>query len=99
MTLSITNFEIDEVLTMSQGRSPVITRGNPHRRYIDHVLGSPVVFLIGLLHHRRPRPNRVSSVAILSPSAIGDTIIASALARDLKTLMPECRVTVFIAPS
>jgi len=55
--------------------------------------------MIALSRRKRSVPKNISSVAILSCSAIGDTIIASGIARDIKARNPDCFITVFVAPS
>jgi heptosyltransferase-3 len=74
-------------------------RGSKIRRQLDYVFGVPLILLIALFRRTRAVPESISSVAILSGSAIGDTIVASGIARDLKSRAPDCFVTVFVAPS
>lgn len=73
-------------------------RGNRLKRHLDHLLGLPILLLMGFFRRTRPAPDRILRVGILSCSAIGDTIIASAIARDLKASNPGCFVIVFIPP-
>lgn len=38
-------------------------------------------------------------MGVLSCTTIGDTIVASAIARDIKHALPDCRVVAFVAPA
>jgi len=74
-------------------------RGSQLKRQIDHVVGTPLLLALGLLRRKRHLPTKIATVGILSCSAIGDTIIASAIARDLKAAFPGCRVVAFVGLS
>src|SRR5271166_4017292 len=74
-------------------------RGGQVRRRVDHLMGTPLLLVLGLLRQRRRPPQKINSVGILSCSTIGDTVIVSAIARDLKVAFPGCRITVFISSS
>jgi heptosyltransferase-3 len=48
---------------------------------------------------RRRCPERITTVGILSCATIGDAIVASAIARDIRHAWPDCRVVAFVAPA
>ena len=82
--------------------SPVLRialRGSRLRRLIDHLIGAPLLLLLAGIRRRRHLPAAINSVGIVSCSAIGDTIVASAIARDIKAALPNCHVVVFVASS
>ena len=74
-------------------------RGSRMRRWADHLVGTPALVLLGLARRRRRRPDRIATVGVLSCTTIGDAIIASAIARDIKQALPFCRVIAFVAPA
>ncbi len=74
-------------------------RGSQLKRKIDHAVGTPLLLALGSLRSRRSVPPVIGTVGIISCAAIGDTIIASAIARDLKAALPSCRVIAFISSS
>jgi ADP-heptose:LPS heptosyltransferase len=74
-------------------------RGSRLRRFIDHWIGSPILFVLGLVWPKRAIPNRIDVIGLLSLSAIGDTIVASAIANDLKRTLPSVKIIVFVGPS
>jgi heptosyltransferase-3 len=72
-------------------------RGNQLLRNLDHIIGTPLLLALSLTRRKRLVPEKISTVGILSCSAIGDTIIASAIARDIKIAFSSCKVIVFIS--
>src|SRR3954468_24165114 len=77
----------------------VTSRGNSLRRQLDLFLGSPILFALGHLRTKRRRPELLQKIGIITCSAIGDSILASAIARDLKCAFPGLRITAFISTS
>jgi heptosyltransferase-3 len=74
-------------------------RGNRSNRFVDFWIGSPLLYVLGLLRTKRKIPDHKEIVGILSLSAIGDTILASAIASDLKKALPSARIIAFVSPS
>lgn len=65
-------------------------RGNPVLRSIDYFIGIPLIFFLG---HLRPKskikPNNPKRIALLKTAGIGDTVLLSAISKDLKQAFPE----------
>jgi heptosyltransferase III len=74
-------------------------RGNRLNRLLDRWLGCPVVFVLGLLHHKRSRPPQVRRIGILAFGAMGDALLLSSLLHDLRVGFPLCSITVFASNS
>jgi heptosyltransferase-3 len=74
-------------------------RGSRLRRRVDHLIGTPALFFIGLSRRKRRMPDNIGMIGLFSLSAIGDTIIASAIANDLKAAFPAAKVIAFVEPS
>lgn len=70
-------------------------RGNPFLRAADRGLGIPIVATAGLLRRRRPRPSSFERIGVLNSTNIGDTVLLSAVLRDLATSHPGCDVVLF----
>jgi heptosyltransferase I len=70
-------------------------RGNPHLRAADRLLGIPVVAAAGLVRRRRARPDAIGRIAALNSTNIGDTVLLSAVLRDLAHALPETEVVLF----
>ncbi|OQX28701.1 MAG: hypothetical protein B0D92_07550 [Spirochaeta sp. LUC14_002_19_P3] len=70
-------------------------RGNALLRFLDRVFGIPVVFFVGLFSRRRKVPENIESIGVLAIAAIGDTILLSAVLRDLQSALGEVKLTVF----
>ncbi|QEN05687.1 lipopolysaccharide heptosyltransferase family protein [Thiospirochaeta perfilievii] len=70
-------------------------RGNSSLRFFDRYLGIPIVFLLGLFHFKRKKPERFNSVGVLATAAIGDTLLISPILKDLKKRYPGSDITIF----
>ena len=84
---------------MSRRPPQPFKRGLRSRRLIDRLIGCPALFVLGLCRSKRKVPDHINVIGILSLSAIGDTIIASAIARDLKIAHPSAKIIAFVGPS
>ena len=73
-------------------------RGNPRLRLLDRYLGIPVVALGGLLRRPRPVPESPRRIGVLNSTNIGDTVLLSAVVRDLASAFPEAEVVFFAGP-
>lgn len=76
----------------------LMQRGSALKRRVDGMLGTPALMLLSGLRRLRDVPWEMSSIGIMSCAALGDTVLASAIARDIKRALPGCTVTAFIAP-
>jgi len=75
-------------------------RGNQTLRFFDRYLGIPLVFTLGLFRLRkRNRPEEIKSIGILATAAIGDTILISALIKDIRQANPQTEITIFCGKS
>ena len=77
-------------------------RGNFFLRNVDFWIGIPLVRLAGFFKcRRRRRPDRseIHSIGVLATAAIGDTILLSAVLRDIKDAHPGAFMTFFAGGS
>lgn len=58
-------------------------RGNVLLRQLDRYVGIPLVFLAGLTVRKKSMPEKMGTVGILATAAIGDTLLMSAVLKDL----------------
>jgi len=72
-------------------------RGDRLTKRLDRLAGIPVVLALGLLHRRRQIPSGLSArrIGLLKTSAIGDTILLSGPAADLRQRFPEAEIILF----
>lgn len=74
-------------------------RGNKFLRNCDYYLGIPLVFLLGLVSRKRKFPSIRKNMAILATGAIGDSILLSAVIKDLMSHQLADNVTLFCTQS
>jgi ADP-heptose:LPS heptosyltransferase len=74
-------------------------RGNRNLRLLDRYVGIPVVLLGGLLRRRRTAVADPRRIGILNSTTIGDTVLLSAVARDVAAAFPQADVVLFAGPS
>ena len=77
---------------MSQGE-----RGSRVKRTLDRWTGCPIVWLLSLVHRKRPRPHDVGRIGVLMFGAIGDAVLSSAIIHDLRREYPSARITAFVS--
>src|SRR5438067_227676 len=70
-------------------------RGNPLLRVADRYAGVPLVAAAGALKRRRPLPPEIRRIGILNATAIGDTVLLSAVARDIAAAFPDAETILF----
>jgi ADP-heptose:LPS heptosyltransferase len=70
-------------------------RGNSLLRRADRLVGVPLVLLLGLLRRRRRPSSRPARVGLLKTSAIGDSVLLSAIVADLRRGLPDARLVFF----
>jgi ADP-heptose:LPS heptosyltransferase len=54
---------------------------------------------MGLVPHRKGRPERLTSLAVISIGCIGDTLLLDGPLRDFKRVFPDCGITMFASSS
>ena len=75
-------------------------RGNRTLKILDKYIGIPVVFLLGFLVKKKNLiPKKIKKIGILKTAAIGDTILLSAIVKDIKDRLPESEVVLFVGSS
>jgi heptosyltransferase-3 len=74
-------------------------RGNPRLRLLDRYVGIPVVAVGGLLRRRRTLPADPHRIGVLNSTTIGDTVLLSAVLRDVAAAFPEADVVLFAGTS
>ena len=70
-------------------------RGSATLRTLDRYAGIPVVRAAGVVRRKRTPPEEIRRVGILKAYAIGDTVLLSAIVRDLATALPEAEIVFF----
>ncbi len=70
-------------------------RGNPTLRLLDRYVGIPLLASADLARRRRPLPEAIRRIGIFKSSAIGDTVLLSAIVRDLSAALPDAQITFF----
>jgi ADP-heptose:LPS heptosyltransferase len=74
-------------------------RGNPLLHFVDRYAGIPAVTLLGRARFKRTLPSTIQSIGILKAGAIGDTVLISAVVRDLRAAFPHASVVFFSGES
>lgn len=75
-------------------------RGNFWLRFIDQWIGIPLIFFLGLFsfrrikHGKRSRDLSPSRILLIQIAAIGDTILLSAMIREIREKYPRILITV-----
>ena len=71
-------------------------RGNPFLRSIDYLIGIPIISLLGHFRSKaKLRPKNPEKIALLKTAGIGDTVLLSAVAKDLKKAFPAAQLSLF----
>jgi heptosyltransferase-3 len=68
-------------------------------RVLDRWVGCTLIFLIGLLHRKKPRPSDVNRIGVLMFGAIGDALLSSAIIHDLRRAFPAAHIVAFVSSS
>jgi heptosyltransferase I len=67
-------------------------------RFLDFYLGIPIVFLLGIFRKKRKNiPKQIKKIGILKTAAIGDTVLLSAIIKDLHKYYPKADIILFAA--
>jgi len=76
-------------------------RGNRLAKRLDRIAGIPLVWALGRLRRRRPvvPPRAIRRIGLLKTSAIGDTILLSGPASDLRRQFPDTEIVLFVGSS
>lgn len=67
--------------------------------FLDRYGGIPCVAILGGVRRKRAWPATIRSVGLLRTAAIGDTVLASAAAADLRAAFPRAALNFFAGPS
>jgi heptosyltransferase I len=71
-------------------------RGNKFYRTLDYYIGIPLVFIIGFFRIKRKNIiSNIKSIGLLKTAGIGDTIILSAIIRDINYSFPDIKIVLF----
>ena len=74
-------------------------RGSELLKFLDRYLGIPVIFTLGVFRRKRKKPQLIEKIALLKTAAIGDTVLLSAVIRDIKERLSNARITFFTGSS
>lgn len=70
-------------------------RGNALNRFVDFYLGIPLLNFFASFRRRGEHPEHPNRIGILFNPALGDTLLASAAAQDVRNIYPNARLTLF----
>ena len=70
-------------------------RGNPRLRWADRSLGVPILALLRAVRRGRTQPLGIRRIGLLKMSAIGDTVLLSAIVADLAATFPGAEIVLF----
>ena len=70
-------------------------RNNKWRKRLDKYCGCPLLFTLGLFHHKKKisAPRNGASFVILKTAGMGDTIITDAVIHEIKAAYPDSSIT------
>lgn len=68
-------------------------RTSGFHRFADRYAGIPLIFLPSLYRKRRKLPEDIKNICLIKTSGIGDTVLVSAVVRDIMKTFPDCRIT------
>jgi len=75
-------------------------RGSKINRLLDFYLGIPVLNLLSILRRPRRQPEHVQRIGVICSPALGDTLLFSAVLRDLRLYFSEAHIVHFcMAPN
>ena len=73
-------------------------RNNPWMKRLDKWIGCPLLFVLGMLHRKKKMIGfdviKMPKIAFVKTAAIGDTVILSAMADEIKRQYPMSHITV-----
>ena len=70
-------------------------RGNATNRVLDFYLGIPLLNTFASLRRRGVHPENPRRIGLLFNPALGDTLLASAVTQDIRSIYPEARLILF----
>lgn len=82
------------------GRRQTLKERNNHMmKDLDYWVGIPFIYTLGLFHKKCPLPKLEEKLSIyrfvlIKTAAIGDTVLLSAVIRELKNTYPNCHITI-----
>jgi ADP-heptose:LPS heptosyltransferase len=74
-------------------------RGSATLHYLDRYCGIPAIAILGLFKRKRKLPRQIGSIGLLRLAGIGDTVLISAAATDLRIAFPRASLTFFAGPT
>ncbi|SNS23635.1 ADP-heptose:LPS heptosyltransferase [Granulicella rosea] len=73
-------------------------RGSKLNRLMDLWVGTPLLNALATVRHRRKWPSRVERIGVMCSPALGDTLLFSAVLRDLRAAYPQAHITHICMP-
>lgn len=74
-------------------------RGKSSNRLIDFYLGIPLLNILASVRRKGVCPINPERIGLLFNPALGDTMLASAAAQDLRSIFPTAKLVLFAASS
>lgn len=85
---------LKKLRTKSKKVSELNERGNSKLKFMDKYIGIPFIFMLGLFRKKKKELRiRPRNIVIVMIAAIGDTILLSAVIKELKLLYPNVYIT------
>jgi heptosyltransferase III len=81
---------------VTEGGRRVKERGNPRLRWLDRYVGVPLLVGLGAIQRRASIPDRIRRLGLLKMTAIGDTVLLSAVVADLVAALPDADLVMFV---
>jgi ADP-heptose:LPS heptosyltransferase len=85
-----------EMAKRANGTGKEKIRGSRSRRYLDLIVGAPVLWALGSLRSRKPIPAKIDHVVLMQTAAIGDTLLMAGAIRCLRARFPHARLTLVV---
>jgi len=84
---------------VAEWRETLKERNNHMMKELDYWIGIPFIYTLGLFHKKRPLPKLDEKLSaynfvLIKTAAIGDTVLLSAVIRELKNTYPNCHITI-----
>jgi len=74
-------------------------RGRSYFRFLDRHLGIPLLLILSLFKTKRKQINNIKKIALLKTAAIGDTVLLTAIIKDILENIHDPHITLFTGAS
>lgn len=74
-------------------------RGSKLLKILDRYFGIPLIFILGLLKRKSVLPKQIQTIGLLKTAAIGDTVLLTAIIKDLRAQYPKAKIILYTGAS